>query len=211
MLNEIFNSNITPDPLLEEEGGDVMNQGRKNKEDEFLNEEFALSMKSKCSEILNKYCTLYDKDKCVQPLNINYVNKKARKEEMKNTTGPLWYNMKAPELTPELKEDLKAMQIKQYTDPTQFFKKIDKNKLEKFFQIGTIQDNILEGKKNRLRKSEVRNRIAEEILDRDISKNYTLKKFDEIQKQRRKIGLKKSQLNKYKLKTKGKTKGVVAK
>ena len=61
MLNEIFNSNITPDPLLEEEGGDVMNQGRKNKEDEFLNEEFALSMKSKCSEILNKYCTLYDK------------------------------------------------------------------------------------------------------------------------------------------------------
>ena len=168
-------------------------------------------MKSKCSEILNKYCTLYDKEKCVQPLNINYVNKKARKEEMKNTTGPLWYNMKAPELTPELKEDLKAMQIKQYTDPTQFFKKNDKNKLEKFFQIGTIQDNILEGKKNRLRKSEVRNRIAEEILDRDISKNYTLKKFDEIQKQRRKIGLKKSQLNKYKLKTKGKTKGVVAK
>ena len=211
MLNEIFNSNITPDPLLGEESGDVMNQGKKNKEDKFLNEEFALSMKSKCSEILNKYCTLYDKEKCVQPLNINYVNKKARKEEMKNTTGPLWYNMKAPELTPELKEDLKAMQIKQYTDPTQFFKKNDKNKLEKFFQIGTIQDNILEGKKNRLRKSEVRNRIAEEILDRDISKNYTLKKFDEIQKQRRKIGLKKSQLNKYKLKTKGKTKGVVAK
>ena len=72
-------------------------------------------------------------------------------------------------------------------------------------------DNILEGKKNRLKKSEVRNRIAEEILDRDISKSYTLKKFDEIQKQRRKIGLKKSQLNKYKLRTKGKTRGVVAK
>ena len=83
--------------------------------------------------------------------------------------------------------------------------------LAKFFQIGTIQDNILEGKKNRLKKSEVRNRIAEEILDRDISKSYTLKKFDEIQKQRRKIGLKKSQLNKYKLRTKGKTRGVVAK
>ena len=158
-----------------------------------------------------KYSTLYDKEKNVKHININYVNKKARKEEMKNTTGPLWYNMKAPELTPELKEDLKAMQIKQYTDPTQFFKKNDKNKLEKFFQIGTIKDNILEGKKNRLRKNEVRKRIAEEILDRDISKNYTLKKFDEIQKQKRKIGLKKSQLNKYKLKTKGKTKGVVAK
>lgn len=211
MLNEIFNSNITPDSIFEEEKGDIKDKTRNKKEDELLNEEYSLSMKSKCSEILKKYCTLYDKEKCVQPLNINYINKKAKKEEMKNTAGPLWYNMKAPELTPELKEDLKAMQVKQYTDPTQFFKKNDKNKLEKFFQIGTIQDNILEGKKNRLRKSEVRNRIAEEILDRDISKNYTLKKFDEIQKQRRKIGLKKSQLNKYKLKTKGKTKGVVAK
>ena len=130
---------------------------------------------------------------------------------MKNSTGPMWFNMTAPEMTPELKEDLKAMQVKQYTDPTQFFKKNDKKKLAKFFQIGTIQDNILEGKKNRLKKSEVRNRIAEEILDRDISKSYTLKKFDEIQKQRRKIGLKKSQLNKYKLRTKGKTRGVVAK
>ena len=32
------------------------------------------------------------------------------------------------------------MQIKQYTDPTQFFKKNDKNKLEKFFQ--TISTKI---------------------------------------------------------------------
>ena len=181
------------------------------KEDNVIHREVESSMKSRCADILNKYCTLYDKDKCIQPLNINHINKKKRIEEMKNSTGPMWFNMTAPEMTPELKEDLKAMQVKQYTDPTQFFKKNDKKKLAKFFQIGTIQDNILEGKKNRLKKSEVRNRIAEEILDRDISKSYTLKKFDEIQKQRRKIGLKKSQLNKYKLRTKGKTRGVVAK
>lgn len=210
MLDEIFNEKVVDNSISDDE---EVSKDKKQikKEDNLIHREVESSMKSRCADILNKYCTLYDKDKCIQPLNINHINKKKRIEEMKNSTGPMWFNMTAPEMTPELKEDLKAMQVKQYTDPTQFFKKNDKKKLAKFFQIGTIQDNILEGKKNRLKKSEVRNRIAEEILDRDISKSYTLKKFDEIQKQRRKIGLKKSQLNKYKLRTKGKTKGVVAK
>lgn len=210
MLDEIFNEKVVDNSISDDE---EVSKDKKQikKEDNLIHREVESSMKSRCADILNKYCTLYDKDKCIQPLNINHINKKKRIEEMKNSTGPMWFNMTAPEMTPELKEDLKAMQVKQYTDPTQFFKKNDKKKLAKFFQIGTIQDNILEGKKNRLKKSEVRNRIAEEILDRDISKSYTLKKFDEIQKQRRKIGLKKSQLNKYKLRTKGKTRGVVAK
>ena len=210
MLDEIFNEKVVDNSISDDE---EVSKDKKQikKEDNLIHREVESSMKSRCADILNKYCTLYDKDKCIQPLNINHINKKKRIEEMKNSTGPMWFNMTAPEMTPELKEDLKAMQVKQYTDPTQFFKKNDKKKLAKFFQIGTIQDNILEGKKNRLKKSEVRNRIEEEILDRDISKSYTLKKFDEIQKQRRKIGLKKSQLNKYKLRTKGKTRGVVAK
>ena len=210
MLDEIFNEKVIDNSISDDEEVSKEKKQIKN-EDNVIHREVESSMKSRCADILNKYCTLYDKDKCIQPLNINHINKKKRIEEMKNSTGPMWFNMTAPEMTPELKEDLKAMQVKQYTDPTQFFKKNDKKKLAKFFQIGTIQDNILEGKKNRLKKSEVRNRIAEEILDRDISKSYTLKKFDEIQKQRRKIGLKKSQLNKYKLRTKGKTRGVVAK
>lgn len=210
MLDEIFNEKVIDNSISDDE--EVSKEKKQiKKEDNVIHREVESSMKSRCADILNKFCTLYDKDKCIQPLNINHINKKKRIEEMKNSTGPMWFNMTAPEMTPELKEDLKAMQVKQYTDPTQFFKKNDKKKLAKFFQIGTIQDNILEGKKNRLKKSEVRNRIAEEILDRDISKSYTLKKFDEIQKQRRKIGLKKSQLNKYKLRTKGKTRGVVAK
>ena len=210
MLDEIFNEKVIDNSISDDE--EVSKEKKQiKKEDNVIHREVESSMKSRCADILNKYCTLYDKDKCIQPLNINHINKKKRIEEMKNSTGPMWFNMTAPEMTPELKEDLKAMQVKQYTDATQFFKKNDKKKLAKFFKIGTIQDNILEGKKNRLKKSEVRNRIAEEILDRDISKSYTLKKFDEIQKQRRKIGLKKSQLNKYKLRTKGKTRGVVAK
>ena len=154
---------------------------------------------------------MYNKDTAIQPLNINHLVKKENKRLFQNTTGPMWFNMKAPEITPEIKDDLRAIQLKRYIDPTQFFKKNDKDKEEKFFQIGTIQDNILDGKHNRLKKNEIRNRIVEEIFDKDVATKYSIKKFNEIQEQRRKIGLRKSKLNKYKLQTKGKTRGVIAK
>ena len=116
--------------------------------------------------------------------------------------------MKAPELTTELKQELKAVQLGKLSEPFQFHKKNDRKGYAKFFQIGVIQDNILDGKANRLKKSEVKNRIAEQLLDYDLEKNFTLRKFNEYQEQRKKIGLKKSKLNKYKLKTKGKKIGV---
>jgi hypothetical protein len=169
------------------------------------------SVKSKCDNILKQYCTLYNEDKSldkysIKPLNHKYLEQKKRREDHGQTTGPEWFDMKAPELTPELKDDLKALQLRNIIDPTKFYKKMDRNGLPKFFQIGTIQDNILDGKKSRLKKSEVRERIAEEILETDVAKSYSLRKFEEIQSKRRNLGLYKTKLNKYKLKSKKKGK-----
>ena len=60
----------------------------------------------------------------------------------------------------------------------------DRKGYAKFFQIGTIQDNILDGKANRLKKNEIKNRIAEQLLDYDLEQNFTLRKFNEYQEQR---------------------------
>ena len=79
---------------------------------------------------------------------------------------------------------------------------MDRDILPKFFQLGTILDNIVDGKKNRLKKSEVKGRLAEEFLEEDKEKKYSLRKFEELQDARRKVGLKKTNLNKYKLKSK---------
>jgi hypothetical protein len=182
--------------------------------DDFLNEESALSNKSKCDDVLNKYCTLYDEDNSstnkysIKPLNQNYLDQKIRRAENMKTAGPEWFNMKVPELTPELKEDLRAMQLKNYIHPS-YSQKADRKKPPKFFQIGRIEANLLDGKKNRMNKKEVRNRLVEEIFDLDKQNNFSTKKFDEIQSQRRKIGLKKSKLNKYKMKSQ--KKGLVIK
>jgi hypothetical protein len=137
-------------------------------------------------------------------LSSKFKEKKTNKIENSLSTGPGWFNMKAPELTPELKEDLKTVQLRHIIDPARFYKKMDRDNLPKYFQVGTIIDNIIDGKKNRLKKNEVKSRLAEEFLETDVSKNYSLRKFEELQAERRKIGLKKSRVNKYKMQVKKK-------
>jgi len=211
MLNEIFskyrNDDNNEDLKSEDESNNDNNKQENQKTSDFLNEKDLLTYKKKSADIMSKYCTLYSKD-AVKPLNENYLEKKRKREENKRTTGPKWFNMKAPELTTELKQELKAVQLGNLSQPFQFHKKNDRKGYAKFFQIGTIQDNILDGKANRLKKSEIKNSIAEQLLDFDLEQNYTLRKFNEYQEQRKKIGIKKSKLNKYKLKSKGKKIGV---
>ena len=212
MLNEIFSKYRNDDNNLdlnsEDESNDNNNNKQENFKSDFLNEKDLLTYKKKSADIMSKYCTLYSKDNAVKPLNENYLEKKRRREENKRTTGPKWFNMKAPELTTELKQELKAVQLGNLSQPFQFHKKNDRKGYAKFFQIGTIQDNILDGKANRLKKSEIKNTIAQQLLDFDLEQNYTLRKFNEYQEQRKKIGIKKSKLNKFKLKSKRKKIGV---
>jgi hypothetical protein len=229
MLNSILNkfvkkqtSNTTNIDLYDEEATNnkqrertstITNTNTKTKNkvsenlEDFLNENGNLSMKTKCDEVLKKYCNLYtdeeETDKfAIKPLNYKFLEQKNRRIEYANTTGDGWFNMKAQEITPEIREDLKAVQLRHIIDPGRFYKKMDRDILPKFFQIGTILDNIVDGKKNRLKKSEVKGRLAEEFLEEDKEKNYSLRKFEELQDARRKVGLKKTNLNKYKLKSK---------
>ena len=212
MLNEIFskyrNDDNNEDLKNNIESDNDDNKIENQKSSDFLNEKDLLTYKKKSADIMSKYCTLYSKDNAVKPLNENFLEKKRKREENKRTTGPKWFNMKAPELTTELKQELKAVQLGKLSEPFQFHKKNDRKGYAKFFQIGTIQDNILDGKANRLKKSEIKNSIAEQLLDYDLEQNFTLRKFNEYQEQRKKIGIKKSKLNKFKLKNKGKKIGV---
>ena len=219
MLNEIFSKYRNDDndeDLKNEEIDEIesdnenikIDKPNKQKNSDFLNEKDILTYKKKSEEVMSKYCTLYSKENAVKPLNENYLEKKRRREENRNSTGPKWFNMKAPELTTELKQELKAVQLGKLSEPFQFHKKNDRKGYAKFFQIGTIQDNILDGKANRLKKNEIKNRIAEQLLDYDLEQNFTLRKFNEYQEQRKKLGIKKSKLNKFKLKSKGKKIGV---
>lgn len=58
-------------------------------------------------------------------------------EERAKTTGDGWFNMSAPELTEELKNDLKALQMRSAVDPKRFYKKNDRQGLPKYFEVRT--------------------------------------------------------------------------
>jgi len=204
MLNNIFQK-------YSKNNESNLKKEKEAKVDDFLNEEENLSLKKKSEEALKKYCHLYDELEdssnkySIKPLNHQFVEKKNRKVEHQKSTGEGWFNMKAPELTPEIKEDLKAIQLRHIIDPGRFYKKLDQETIPKFFQIGTIMDNILDGKKNRLKKNEIKQSIAEEFLESDMVKKYSLRKFEELQEQRRKLGLRKNKLNKYKMQNRKKS------
>ena len=67
--------------------------------------------------------------------------------------------MRARELITGLKQELKSVKLGRLSEPFQLHKKNDRKGYSKFFRIDTIQDNILDGKVNRLKKSEIKKRI----------------------------------------------------
>lgn len=205
MLEEILNKHKLKNKNLNSK--DEKNIAIEKSNGLFLNDEQCFDQKDKVEEVMKKYCTLYQNDKedkfSIKPLNYEFLQKKKRKIENSNTAGKNWFNLPAPEITPELKQDLKAIQLRSIIDPSRFYKKLDRKKLPKHFHVGTIQENILDGKKNRLKKSEVKDRILEEFLDHDKIVNFSTRKFDELQNQKRKISLKKQKINKYKIQNRG--------
>jgi hypothetical protein len=202
MLNNLFKTKIKD---FEEKDGENDQDKEKNLRKEI--EEKLKDLGNKHNEVLSKHAKFLSNDTSesikntkVKALNNEYLQKKRRKEESKNTLGKDWFDMKVPEMTPEIRQDLKALQLRNIIDPSRFYKKMDRKTIPKFFQIGKVEDNILDGKASRMKKSEVKSRFAEEILEADKIRNFTLNKFNEIQEERRKMGKKKLKMNKFKLK-----------
>ena len=52
-----------------------------------------------------------------------------------NTAGPKWFDMPAPEITPEVKRDLQLLKLRNVLDPKRFYKKDNDRKLPKYFQV----------------------------------------------------------------------------
>lgn len=177
-------------------------------DEDFINDEFDNIIK-KNDDIMKKYCTLYDyKNDAIKIKSFkdDFIEKKNRSKEFLNTTGKDWFNMKATEMTPEVEGDLMALKLRHIINPRRFYKKADSNNLPKFFQLGTLETNIMMGKKYRMKKSEVKNSLAEEFLQDDKDAGYTSRKFKEIQVEKSYLGRKKAKMNEYKMKNKSKGK-----
>ncbi|XP_028735898.1 deoxynucleotidyltransferase terminal-interacting protein 2 isoform X1 [Peromyscus leucopus] len=107
------------------------------------------------------------------------VQKQRRKERQK-TAGNGWFGMKAPELTDELKNDLKALKMRASMDPKRFYKKNDRDGFPKYFQVGTIVDNPADFYHSRIPKKQRKKTIVEELLADSEFRRFNRRKYSEI-------------------------------
>ena len=71
-----------------------------------------------------------------------FTSLKLQKEKA-NSKGKNWFDMKAPEMTEEQKNDLKILQMRHALDPKSFYKKNDLKNLPKFFQVNLCLQSII--------------------------------------------------------------------
>ncbi|XP_018414251.1 PREDICTED: deoxynucleotidyltransferase terminal-interacting protein 2 [Nanorana parkeri] len=123
----------------------------------------------------------FEKKDSVPPYRVSlHKLKKQRKEEREKTTGRGWFDMKAPEMTEELKNDLKALKMRSAMDPKHFYKKDDREGFPKYFQVATVVDNPLDYYHSRIPKKHRKRTIVEELLADSEFRRYNKKKYQEI-------------------------------
>lgn len=123
----------------------------------------------------------FEKNYCVPPYNESkHRLQKQRRKERQKTAGDGWFGMKAPELTEELKNDLKALKMRASMDPKRFYKKNDRDGFPKYFQVGTIVDNPADFYHSRIPKKQRKKTIVEELLADSEFRRFNRRKYSEI-------------------------------
>uniref|UniRef100_A0A8C8S652 Deoxynucleotidyltransferase terminal interacting protein 2 n=1 Tax=Pelusios castaneus TaxID=367368 RepID=A0A8C8S652_9SAUR len=123
----------------------------------------------------------FEKKECVPPFRESMRQiKKRRKAEKEKTAGDAWFGMKAPEMTNELKNDLKALKMRASMDPKHFYKKNDRDGLPKYFQVGTVVDTPIDFYHARIPKKQRKRTIVEELLADSEFRRYNKRKYQEI-------------------------------
>ncbi|NXI39476.1 TDIF2 protein, partial [Galbula dea] len=123
----------------------------------------------------------FEKKECVPPFRESLRQlKKQRRAEREKTTGDGWFGMKAPEITSELKNDLKVLKMRASLDPKHFYKKNDRDGLPKYFQVGTVVDSPIDFYHSRIPKKQRKRTIVEELLADSEFRRYNKKKYQEI-------------------------------
>ncbi|KAF9412287.1 hypothetical protein HW555_009178 [Spodoptera exigua] len=111
--------------------------------------------------------------------------KALRRKEREKTKGPGWFNLPAPEITEELKNDLQVLKMRSALDPKHFYKKNDMEVLPKYFQVGRIMDSALDHVNERLTKKQRKRTMVDELLADAEFQKYNKKKYKEIVDEKR--------------------------
>lgn len=123
----------------------------------------------------------FEKKEAVPPYKESkHALKLKHRVERAKTTGDAWFNMKAPEITPELKGDLQLLRMRGSMDSKRFYKKNDRDGFPKYFQMGTVVDNPVDFYHSRVSKKDRKRTMVEELLADAEFRQKNKKKFQAI-------------------------------
>jgi len=109
-----------------------------------------------------------------------------RREKRKMGTGAGWFNMHAPQITPEIRHDLEILRMRSVLNPKHFYKKNDIKALPKHFHVGKVMDSSMDFYSSRLTKKERKKTIVDELMaDAEFTK-YNKRKYKEIIEEKQK-------------------------
>ncbi|KAJ2723312.1 rrna-processing protein fcf2 [Coemansia sp. Benny D115] len=112
---------------------------------------------------------------------VRQLNARKREEIRQQTAGKQWFDMKAPVMTQELKNDLRVLQLRNVLDPKRFYKKDGASKkTPKYFEVGTIVEGPTEFYSSRMTKKERKNNLVDELLADKQARDYFKRKVGEI-------------------------------
>lgn len=101
--------------------------------------------------------------------------------------------MKAPEITPEIKNELELIHLRHKLDPKRFYKRSEQKTLPKFFEVGKVIASPLEYYNDRPASGQKKtSTLVEELLaDADFQKRVKRKRKEAILK-KKEIGFRKA-------------------
>jgi Fcf2 pre-rRNA processing len=113
------------------------------------------------------------------------VNEKPKSVKLKDRpdAGKNWYHLPAPELTPELKQELLVLRNRQYIDPKRHYKTTEERAgpLPKYFAIGTVYDSKLDGSVDTVLPVKRRNEsLVEQLMHDDKFQTYAKKNVQKV-------------------------------
>ncbi|XP_055595614.1 deoxynucleotidyltransferase terminal-interacting protein 2-like [Uranotaenia lowii] len=134
-------------------------------------------------------------DRQIQELN--------RKERAKSK-GKNWFDLPAPEMTDEVKNELELLRMRSVLDPKHFYKRSEMKTLPKYFQIGKVMDSPLDYYNERGSKKANSKTLVDELLEDAAFQKYNKRKYAEVLEKRKKKAYYKASMKMKKLKKKKK-------
>ncbi|XP_030311366.1 deoxynucleotidyltransferase terminal-interacting protein 2 isoform X2 [Calypte anna] len=182
-----LSSSIDPGLNIKKLGGLYISFDTKQKKQQPISSVMKKLKNKKEDQLLQKSIITpdFEKKECVPPFRQSlHQLKKQHRAEREKTTGDGWFGMKAPEITSELKNDLKVLKMRASLDPKHFYKKNDRDGLPKYFQVGTVVDSPIDFYHSRIPKKQRKRTIVDELLADSEFRRYNKKKYQEIMSER---------------------------